>query len=774
MRTTIAILLLSGCSLPVSAADKPRSAATKNLRTLRILLRHADPQTRMQAASALGEMGPRAKSAIPSLMLSLKDRHAMARLYAVRALKSIADKPQDELLECLQEVVEKDSSWLVARQAAIVLEVIHPEHPLADATFKKRPGIGRFTPLLSALLSESRHIHRVHLVRDLFEGDYESTLSAFYELRRRYPANRLAKSFVPLLFHVSQRLRTGAKETISTVGRDGKSAALLAHLARTRDGHKWLPGFIKPLSATGELTQETLACIAGGKAFKKPVRIAALRELVRILGHQRVQALWGEPMKQGLPTPRSRITAMLDVIDPNRKASRSLPRYGDGALRPTIDRLAGKSTAQLLNLLENDEPREVVAAQLLLDARLPSRQLAPTMVPLMFHKASRVRQLARGIVSRVGRDGFEASRYAFRVYASSKPRLPVGAVNSGAISGPLTLRVFDYLYNDRKIALKRRPFGRFDMLLLRGLIRLRKDTPGARRLYARAMLSSNPQAVELARQTLRFTDISQVMFSADWFKRLSETDVSRLLEALTRLRTEGEINDRVAVRVVLLLGHDRGSIADAAHNVLVKRKPKWKRVASSYMELLGSRNGLSRERATASLKKIPAYRKAFIAEIATRLAKEKNADKRRRLLWLAAAIHAKQQAAVDLFAKYATTDRNSAVRETAVIALEGVGKEAGRYRRRILARLLAEPVLTIKLRLVNVLDNMDGKPPAGRKLSKAELEYKRLKRKYQFEVSRRAALEELRQIIAAQKKLQQATEQRNVENVLGKLRAKSK
>jgi HEAT repeat protein len=112
--------------------DKVRE---KELKPIAALLNHADLMTRVQAAQALGTIGPEAKPVVPELVDALKDKDPMARYWVALALGSVKARPA-QTVPALVETL-KDPELLVRGAAARALGV------LAGATRSKdaEPGL---------------------------------------------------------------------------------------------------------------------------------------------------------------------------------------------------------------------------------------------------------------------------------------------------------------------------------------------------------------------------------------------------------------------------------------------------------------------------------------------------------------------------------------------------------------------------------------------------------------------------------------------------------
>src|SRR4051812_26415721 len=78
-----AAAMLVGCGKEASHQGRTVSEWRKDLRD-------ADPGKRRAAAAALGEIGPKAKAAVPDLAAALKDADAQVRVSASQALWSLA------------------------------------------------------------------------------------------------------------------------------------------------------------------------------------------------------------------------------------------------------------------------------------------------------------------------------------------------------------------------------------------------------------------------------------------------------------------------------------------------------------------------------------------------------------------------------------------------------------------------------------------------------------------------------------------------------------
>jgi HEAT repeat protein len=81
-------------------------------------LKAEDKHDRARAARALGGRGAEARAAIPVLLEALRDREAMVRYDAAKALEKMGDAAKDALAQALQdedEVVRRIASEALAR-----------------------------------------------------------------------------------------------------------------------------------------------------------------------------------------------------------------------------------------------------------------------------------------------------------------------------------------------------------------------------------------------------------------------------------------------------------------------------------------------------------------------------------------------------------------------------------------------------------------------------------------------------------------------------------
>jgi HEAT repeat protein len=83
-------------------------------------LRSSDPEFRREAARALGQMGPEAKEAVPSLMAALKDEDRAVRIQAAHALGEIGPEAKAAVPALRESMVTcKDGAALRHTLAAL-------------------------------------------------------------------------------------------------------------------------------------------------------------------------------------------------------------------------------------------------------------------------------------------------------------------------------------------------------------------------------------------------------------------------------------------------------------------------------------------------------------------------------------------------------------------------------------------------------------------------------------------------------------------------------
>lgn len=324
--------------------------------------------------------------------------------------------------------------------------------------------------------------------------------------------------------------------------------------------------------------------------------------------------------------------------------------------------------------------------------------------------------------------------------------------------------------SQKRTIVQRERFGPLDMILLRGLVRLKKNTPGARRLYARALLSGQPKAVQLARQSLDFAKTPTDFIAADWLLKLETGDRGELLVTLAVIANARNDGLQVASTVSRMLISKDEDVAEAAHRALARLRPKWSQVSPVYWRMLDSGDDKLVLRAIYSLARQPRLHSDVAKSIQKQMATVSNAKGRERWLRVLRQIAPRDEDAVGLFVKLATTDPHKGVRDEALYALLLAGGAARAHRKTLLTALEQENDPLLAVRIIGLLESFDRAPGKKEKLTKAQQDYREILRKLKVRYTAAAALKQLKQIIAAQEKLQKATERHNLESVLGKLR----
>jgi len=95
-----ATVALSGCAAHQPAPPAPEPEASfdgKFVSDWSEALKSPDASTRVAAASALAKIGPRAKSAVPALIETLKDDHKLVRTQSIAALGKIGPAAVDAI-----------------------------------------------------------------------------------------------------------------------------------------------------------------------------------------------------------------------------------------------------------------------------------------------------------------------------------------------------------------------------------------------------------------------------------------------------------------------------------------------------------------------------------------------------------------------------------------------------------------------------------------------------------------------------------------------------
>lgn len=82
----------------------------KELKPIAKLLTHADLMTRVQAAQALGTIGPEAKPVVPDLIKALSDKEPMMRHWVALALGSVKSRPNDTIPALVTALGDKETA----------------------------------------------------------------------------------------------------------------------------------------------------------------------------------------------------------------------------------------------------------------------------------------------------------------------------------------------------------------------------------------------------------------------------------------------------------------------------------------------------------------------------------------------------------------------------------------------------------------------------------------------------------------------------------------
>lgn len=125
----------AAAALGITLRDKEKAVRTASaealekigkgvVQTLRDSLKDPDPAARAQAIETLGELGPKAKAALPDLKTALSDKDGIVRLQAALALKKTGDA-KDALTDLIKLLDDPDNR--VRRIVAASLEEVGPD-----------------------------------------------------------------------------------------------------------------------------------------------------------------------------------------------------------------------------------------------------------------------------------------------------------------------------------------------------------------------------------------------------------------------------------------------------------------------------------------------------------------------------------------------------------------------------------------------------------------------------------------------------------------------
>lgn len=89
------------------AVDSLGRMGTTALPSLVVLLRDPDPEMRVMAAKAIARIGPEASDAVPPLVAAMNDSNPDVRKYVIRALGQIGPKASPAIPALVQELKEK-------------------------------------------------------------------------------------------------------------------------------------------------------------------------------------------------------------------------------------------------------------------------------------------------------------------------------------------------------------------------------------------------------------------------------------------------------------------------------------------------------------------------------------------------------------------------------------------------------------------------------------------------------------------------------------------
>jgi HEAT repeat protein len=329
MRITLATLLIL-ITASANAADPPGSVAE-----LLRALEHKDGTKRLHAAAALGELGAKAKAALPALVKALDDPHRIVRFYAAEAIGKVGGTLTPALKARLMKVVKTDESWIVARQAALALERLDPKGLWAHGILLQRPGEDSSPIVVPSPsprpVSLRSIVYALHLLQ---EKDPNVLLSALYGLdsqHEAFPRNG-GREILPLMFHAAERVRTAARRFISRLDDDGARAARLADLASDARKQKAIEKLLRSPQRAGGLMDRTMVHIASHpKEYPSNIHVVILLDIYRSPTYRFPEL---QPDRRNVPfaelrTERDRVLLVIGATDESRKYWREQLRTQD-------------------------------------------------------------------------------------------------------------------------------------------------------------------------------------------------------------------------------------------------------------------------------------------------------------------------------------------------------------------------------------------------------------------------------------------------------------
>ncbi|QDU60917.1 HEAT repeat protein [Planctomycetes bacterium Pan216] len=212
------------------SAQALASMGEEGMKPLITSLEKGYPETRVAACLGLGEMGDSATDAIPALVKALESNHREVRVAASQAIANIGTGPRDILVPALTKALSADNP-VIRSNSALALGELGPEAEEA---------IPRLTSLMAGELPppKSLGLGVQGLVKSVLERDDEiSRVNAAYALTSISGDDGASISYLTKTLGSDNRdVQRYTAEVLGRIGASAKPAAgRLRELAKTGD-----------------------------------------------------------------------------------------------------------------------------------------------------------------------------------------------------------------------------------------------------------------------------------------------------------------------------------------------------------------------------------------------------------------------------------------------------------------------------------------------------------------------------------------------------------
>jgi len=415
--------------------------------------------------------------------------------------------------------------------------------------------------------------------------------------------------------------------------------------------------------------------------------------------------------------------------------------------------------------------RRLVAVQLQLQKRIPAQQLAPHFVPLLFHPASRVRQVADRVVRRSGPKGNVVAIVAFHDQRAMRGddrdvRLVLREVYQD-YDNDLVPALLERFYNDRE-----RYSAKVRRAIVRRLVAHRVTSPPAQRIYRMAIESG----ASLVNRERSFVDIERIRRDPGvWslliptkevtdrilIPKLESNQIAMICEALLALRRHTNPPRELINKISRRLSHPSNDVFAYAVSCL-HGCANWEDVRPAFRDLSRSKSAKLRRRALKMLIRFNPDTATTVNAIRSALPVESDEAMRLYLLSQLKRIAPDAPATIRSLTAVVSHDRSRKVRLAALKSLAAVRAKARSSSKELTTVLERETDYELRLEIARSLQQVY---PRDSKLQP-------VLKKIEGELTFHRTMELMQSILRQQEQLIRDTRRLNVESILGDVKQK--